>query len=246
VVTLEGVCSPCISIDNMRRLLSQARCTISITSGFIVKPNTVLTGPTPKTTRRRVISPHGILSPAQPFHLASRTIYACNLYLASSEVFAHKIYQSIALILPYHFSKMSYKKSTGSLWERPMSGITPERDGPLSTTDSMGQKDGDWSRPSGNHGYGTGSESASIKGAREADTQRHLERETQRSSCRCPASRPRNGCKNCKIRTTGSTTGVFGVLKKGRDKYKKQMRAAEVQAQSGTRTRNPEGHVRPS
>ena len=140
---------------------------------------------------------------------------------------------------------MSYKKSTGSFWERPMSGVTPEREAALSTNVPKYQRDRDQSHLSGNPGDVTVSKSTSTTVGREAGTQSPSEREQQRSSCRCPASRPRNGCKDCRIPRTGSTFGVFGVLKKGRDEYKKHMRAPEFQPQLEIRARNPEGHVRP-
>lgn len=142
---------------------------------------------------------------------------------------------------------MSYKKSTGtSLWERPMAGYEPEGHGRHSHSNSNSmsrhRKDEDHFISSRNPRDMTRDELPSTRRTREAASQPGSERDPQSNACRCPASRPRNGCRNCKI---GSTSNVLGVLNRGREEFKKQMRAADRQAQPGTRTRNPEGHVRP-
>ncbi len=124
-----------------------------------------------------------------------------------------------------------------------MSGYGLERRECSSTSMSKDREAEDRSISGRNPRYVTEYEPPLTRRTREATSLPGSERNPPNDACQCPASRPRNGCRKCKAESSSS---VLGVLKKKRgwEGYMKQIRAAGSQAQPGTQTRNPEGHVR--
>lgn len=147
---------------------------------------------------------------------------------------------------------MAYNGIKPSLWER---RIPAQRGSEITAAAGAGcHRQGDRSCPSCNLGNVQNNQtrfSAPTGGARTSPASRGG---SEIRPCRCPAERPRSGCKNCKYRRSesksGSSSGIFGFLTKKKrqcgeqkQKFDEQQQAANAQAQDGSRRRNPENHL---